>query len=55
MNRTVKQHPTGAIGTVVSALIAVLAAVGVEISPELAAAIIGLVVAVASAFTPREP
>lgn len=49
----VERHPTGAAGSLAAAVVAVAAALGLDISAELAAAIVGLVTAVVSYFTPR--
>jgi energy-converting hydrogenase Eha subunit A len=53
VNRATQQHPTGltAMGTTV--LIWVLGACGVDMPPEVAAAVVGLTSALMSAFTPR--
>ena len=48
-----RQHPTGAATGLAAAVVAVAAALGLDLSPELAAAIVGLVGAVVSYFTPR--
>jgi energy-converting hydrogenase Eha subunit A len=53
VNRATQQHPTGltAMGTTI--LIWVLGAAGVDMPPEVAAAVVGLTSALMSAFTPR--
>lgn len=53
-HETVERRPTGTIGSIAAALVALAAALGLDLSPELAAAIVGLVVAAASYLTPRE-
>jgi hypothetical protein len=46
-------HPTGIAAAAASVLVIVAQVAGVDVSPEVAAGIVGLVAAVVSRFTPR--
>lgn len=50
---TIEKRPTGTLTTIAAAVVALAAALGLEISPELSAAIVGLVGAITSYLTPR--
>lgn len=55
MKNLTQNHPTGSIVAIASAVLVLLGALGVYIDPQVSAAILGVVGAVSSALTPRQP